>query len=59
MITIASSNNQNIQTFHLATNEDNISSNSDVITSSITESKPHSQIISDAYVFKIYYLNFQ
>lgn len=51
MITLASSNNQNIQSGQI-TNE-GILSNTDTNTGPITESKLHSQITSDMYVFNI------
>lgn len=56
MITLASTNNQNIQVCSLTTNEDTIPS-PDVITGQMTDSKLHSQVPLDLYVLTNIYNN--
>lgn len=54
MITLASTNNQNIQVCSSTTNEDTIP-NPDTIIGPMTDSKLHSQVPLDMYVLKIIY----
>lgn len=57
MISLASTNNQNIPYVSPSTaNEDTIF-NPDTDTGPMTDSKPHSQVQIDSYVFKNYQVN--
>jgi len=53
MITLASTNNQNIPVCPSAANEDT-TINADTFTGPITDSKLHSQVPVDTYVLKTY-----
>jgi len=55
MITLASTNNQNVPVCQLTGNED--TSNPDTNTGLTTDSKLHSQVSSDTYVLKYYKVN--
>lgn len=56
MISLASTNNQNIPVCPSTNNEDT-TFNPDTITGSMPDSKPHSQVQIDSYVFKNYQVN--
>jgi len=55
MITLASTNNQNVTVCSSTTNED--TSNPDMNTGLTTDSKLHSQVSSDTYVLNKIYQN--
>jgi len=56
MITLASTNNQNVPVCPSTTNDDNVS-NPDTNTGLMTDSKLHSQLPSDSYVLNYLKIN--